>query len=181
MKIKNLISAILALVMGVLMMFSCKNENLSFKNFDKNKNANIEKEEFVEVFKNNYYRDWNNKNNDYLDDEDFYRSFFSVWDADKDKFLDTGEWSNAYDSYFKDYIINDFAAIDINRDDHVDYREYSNTITDSDFFKGWDTDENSYLSDEELANGVFNKWDSDQNGKLSKEEFDRFDDYYSDI
>lgn len=162
-----------------LVIHSCKRQSeISFSDFDKDNNKSIERDEFVEAFTSYYTKDWNNRENNYFDDENLYRSVFDIWDSDNDQLLDSNEWSNAYDNYFKDYIINDFSVIDLNRSEYIEFHEFSRAITDSDFFKLWDTDENSFLSQEELAIGVFSKWDQNKNGEINSEEFDRFINYY---
>ncbi len=155
--------------------------NLAFEDFDKNDNDLISYSEFEEVFTSNYYDDWNQKEDEYLDDEDFYLSVYGIWDLDDDELLSEAEWIEGYDYYYGDYIIQGYDAIDIDGDGFIEYVEYKDVLDGTKFFVDWDVDASEYLSEDELAQGVFNIWDLDGDNMLDNDEFYQFDSYYLDI
>ena len=66
-------------------------------------------------------------------------------------------------------------------DGFIEFTEYEGALADTDFYSDWDTDLDDYLTEEELAMGVFNRWDTDNSGTLDMEEYGDFDSYYLDI
>lgn len=159
--------AILITSIIVLLSISCEREkDLTFSAFDKDNNGTIERAEFQEVFTANFYDDWNQNDDEYLDDEDCYLSVYEIWDIDNDNLLSEDEWYLGYDYNYGDYIITDYDAIDIDGDGFIEYSEYTGILDDSDLYLEWDIDASKYLTDKELANGVFNQWDLDKDNKL---------------
>jgi hypothetical protein len=177
---KKILNIFLSLL--VLLTIACnRTTNLTFSDFDTNSNNSIEKEEFMEVFTNNFYNDWNNDDNQYLDDEDFYLSVYDIWDTDNDMLLSKDEWFLGYDYYYGDFILTNYDAIDLDGDGLIDYNEYTGVLRDTEFYTQWDIDASEYLSEEELAAGVFNIWDIDNSNALELDEYTEFDLYYLDI
>ena len=165
----------------IALSFSCnRNEELTFGDFDKNGNDQIERKEFVDVFVKNYYDDWNNKNNEYLDDEDFYMSTYALWDENNDELLSKEEWSTGYDHYYGQYINDDFEKLDKNTDGYIDHNEFLNAVARTDIFVDWDIDASKYINEKELAVGVFENWDLDNSNSLERKEFEQFEKYYLD-
>lgn len=182
MKNALLLKSFLSLMIISLITFSCdRQKELGFEDFDKDADNLVDRQEFKDVFTSNYYDDWNNKDNEYLDDEDFYISVYDMWDTDDDEVLTEEEWIMGYDYYYGDYIVKDYEAVDIDGDGFIEYAEYNDVLGDSDFFVTWDVDASEYLNEEELAEGVFTIWDVDNSGYLERDEFEEFDLYYLDI
>ena len=163
-------------------LLSCNREKeLTFNDFDKNNNGIIDEQEFEEVFTANYYDDWNRKNNDYLDDEDFYLTSYEVWDVDDDERLTEEEWLFGYDYHYGDFIVEEYEVIDIDGDGFIEYVEYEDVLNDTPFYTQWDVDASEYLSDTELAEGIFEIMDKDNDQVLDEDEYLEFDAYFLDI
>lgn len=172
----------IAFLSAVVFLFSCNRvENLSFEDFDKNNDKEISLEEFEDVFTANYYRDWDNDDDPYLDDEDFHTGVYDAFDADDDQMLTEEEWLYGFDYYYGNYIVTDFNDLDLDDDEHISYEEYYNSLGETNFYKDWDRDADDRISEEELATGVFTIWDVDNSGALEADEFEEFDSYYLDI
>ena len=161
---------------------SCQRaENLTFEDFDKDNDNVVDVGEFEETFTANFYNDWNVTDDQYLDDEDFMVSTYDVWDTDDDDLLTEDEWNMGYDYYYGDYVDYDFNAVDIDGDGFVEYTEYDDALIETNYFQDWDNDVDGYLTETELAYGVFNRWDLDNDGVLEPNEYRNFDSYYLDI
>ncbi len=170
------------MVAVLLVMISCdRTENLTFEDFDNDNSGVIEKNEFHKTFTKNFYDDWNQNDDPYLDDEDFYMTVYDVWDVDNDMALSYEEWLRGYDFYYGDFIVTDYESIDIDGDGLIEYEEYEGILDDTDFYVTWDVDASEYLSEEELASGVFHRWDIDNSGAIERDEYTDFDRNYLDI
>jgi Ca2+-binding EF-hand superfamily protein len=170
------------LAMFFIFSFSCDREkDLEFNDFDKNNDGLIAKKEFKKVFTKNYYDDWNRKDNEYLDDEDFLISVYQIWDVDDDELLSEEEWIKGYDYYYGNFVLTDYESIDVDNDGFIEYTEFDDALSDTEFFVSWDVDASEYLTQEELATNVFNLWDIDKSNTLEKDEFNEFDEYYLDV
>lgn len=166
---------------AILMAASPVSESLTFKDWDKDGNDLISRSEFVEVFTKNYVDDWNVIDDEYLDDEDFYHVTYAMWDVDNDNLLSKEEWQYGYDYYYGDYILDDYVAIDTDGDGFIEYQEYYDVLYPTQYYTVWDVDEDTYLSELELARLVFNNWDINDNNFLELDEYQKFDSYYLDI
>lgn len=155
-------------------------QDLSFKYFDKDGDSLVEKQEFRNVFIEKYQRDLDNVDDRGLDDEDFYTISYNVLDLNNDNIIDPSEWENGYRYYYNKYLINDLSLYDINKDNYLSYTEYLDALTDTDYFITWDIDRNTFLSEDELAEQVFETWDLNGNEVLSKTEFRKFNSFYKD-
>ncbi len=154
-------------------------QNLTFNDFDNDGDNLVEKQEFMDTFTSNYAEDWDNTDNTNLDDEDFYTATYSVVDIDEDDLIDEDEWNWGYNYYYGDYLGDDFDLYDY--DDYISYEEYYDAFDYTDYYATWDVDRDTYLSESELAEGVFESWDVNDNGVIDKNEFNSFDAYYLDI
>ena len=165
----------------ILMSAGIINDDMTFSDWDKNEDTFISRSEFIEVFKDEYVDDWNVVDDQHLDDEDFYKITYEVWDADDDELLSKKEWIRGYDYYYGNYVTDDFVAIDVDNDSYIEYKEYYDILGDTDYYAVWDVDEDTYLSENELARMIFNKWDIDSSNFIEPDEYNMFDAYYLDI
>lgn len=178
---KRTLNYLLAFIF-ILGVTSCnRNADLTYADFDINGDSNVTLDEFEEVFAANYYDDWNNDDNEYLDDEDFFMTVYGMWDTDGDKTLSDAEWRMGFDYYYGNYVIYDYATIDTNNDGFVSWEEFDEAVSDTQFFVSWDADASEYLDKEELGEGVFKIWDLNNNGILDEKEFNKFANYYLDV
>lgn len=156
-------------------------ENLTFTDWDKNQDGLISRSEFIDIFTYQYTDDWNLKDDEGLDDEDFFVSSYEMWDNDNDEMLTEEEWLFGYDYYFGDYVTVDYVAVDTDGDGFIEYAEYYDILDDTDFYTVWDVDANGYLNEYELARMVFNNWDIDNTNFIELDEYQDFDSHYLDI
>lgn len=172
------------IVTGMLIVLSSGKfvqDDLVFEDWDKNGDGLITRSEFVDMFTANYVDDWNVVDDAHLDDEDFYRTSYHIWDEDKDTLLNEQEWMLGYDYYYGDYILDDYEGIDADGDGYIEYTEYYDALRGNDYYPEWDVDEDMYLNEHELARMVFNNWDYDDSNFIEKDEYEEFDTFYLDI
>ncbi len=182
-RLKNIYSIITSLL-AMLIFVGCQPkepENLTFGDWDEDGDGVIRESEFVEIFNQHYFDDWNRTEDEYLDDEDFHHVIYSVWDADNDDLLSQDEWIMGYDYYYGNYVVRDYDDIDVDDDGFISREEFNEVLRETDFFTDWDVDKDEKLTDAELAKQVFQRWDTDNSHTLSREEYEEFDTYYLDI
>lgn len=170
------------MLIAMLFISSCAREKeLVFDDWDEDGNGKIELKEFTKTFMANYYDDWNNTDNDYLDDEDFYKVTYALWDADGDGVLGAEEYQVGYKYQFGNYTKDDYEVIDVDKDSYISYEEFRGSVDDTFYYSDWDINNDDQLSDEELAIGVFENWDYNDDLVIDPEEYMAFDNYYLDI
>lgn len=173
------------LAFTVLFFTTCllygQKENLTFNDWDKNKDAMISRSEFVDIFTYHYVDDWNIKDDEHLDDEDFFVSSYGMWDTDNDEMLSEEEWLYGYDHYYGDYVVVDYLTVDEDGDGFIQYTEFYDIFDDTDYYTVWDVDADGYLNEFELARMVFNNWDIDNTNFIEVDEYQEFDSLYLDI
>lgn len=156
-------------------------EDLTFTDWDVDGNSLITRTEFIDVFTANFYNDWNNVDNEYLDDEDFFKIVYRIWDVNNDDLLSIDEWNNAYESFFGDYLVVEQDYFDINTERTMVYQEFHEIIDDTDIFEELDVDKDSRINQIELARAVFNHYDKDDSNFLELNEYLELDADFLDI
>lgn len=169
------------LVLSITFIACTRHKDLTFEDWDYDNDALINYSEFERTFGKNYYNDWNQNDDPYLDDEDFLVSTFNIWDVDEDNQLTEEEWIIGFDYYFGNYVISAYDVVDENDDDLISYEEYYNVLNDTEFYRDWDLNEDNIIHEEELTAGVFERWDLENDGVLDVDEYAAFDSYYIDF
>lgn len=156
--------------------------NLTFDDWDEDDDMLIEKEEFIDVFTSEYVNDWNTEDDDHLDDEDFKNVTFRMIDVDDDNQLSAEEWTFGYEHYFQSYLLHDKMTVyDKDANELISYNEFRDAIDSTDYYVKVDVDHDSFLSQFELAEAVFNNWDTDDSSTITAKEYAYFDSYYLDF
>ena len=163
------------------LMFLNAQEDLTFSDFDVDGNSLITRTEFINVFTDNFIDDWDNVDNEYLDDEDFFRIVYKIWDVDNDDVLSIDEWTNAYESFFGDYLVVEQDVLNIGNERPMVYQEFHKIIDDADIFEELDFDKDSRINRIELARAIFNHYDKNESNFLELNEYLEFDAYFMDI
>lgn len=175
----------LKLILSIFLVFFATSlfAQQDFDNWDKDDDDRIEKEEFTDVFVDEYYSAWaEGAEPAGIVEEGFFRESFAGLDTDNDNMLSDEEWLVGYNYFYEDYLVNEeIGFIDTDDNGMIDYDEYYEVIYDTDYFTDVDLDSDNYISEYELAEYVFDNWDVDDNGVLSKYEWNSFKIYYLDV
>lgn len=160
-----------------LLLFMMTTVNLapdtSFNEWDKDGSDRVSIDEFQSRFIENYYSDWNVNDDEYLDDEDFYLMTFRILDTNDDEMLAPSEAKWGYDYLYGDYVDYEVTVRE-DSEEEMDFENFYDLVYDTDYFSDYDADSDTYLSEAELANSIFETWDIDGNGYLSRNEFNTF-------
>lgn len=173
MKLKNIFT------IGTL-LFSAAffGQQKNFSDYDSNRNNTIEKEEFIDVYKNEYSENVPMGTKTEISREDFYKMVFSELDRDRDENLNEDEWNIGLEYLYRDYLSKDYNLTDKDENSVIDYDEYYEQAYQTDYFTYWDVDKDEYLNEDERVEAVFTAFDSNDDGLLEKSEFDRFNSFY---
>lgn len=157
----------------ILLLIACeRTEDISFEEWDKDEDNKIDRIEFRETFTRHYFSDWNDKDNDYLDDEDLYQGIFGKIDQNNDKYLTEAEWLESVEYWYAEYAVIEFDSTDADADGRVGMAEFTDNDNLVDFYENWDTNkEDELLTEDELAAGLFSLWDVDKSGYIEETEY----------
>ncbi len=155
----------------------------TFPEWDKDGDKLIEKHEFTQKFRSEFFPAWADPFDEKgIIEEGFFKKSYAGLDTDNDNLLSDEEWLIGYNYFYDDYVIHEeIGMIDVNKDGKLEYNEYYDVIYNTEYFTDIDSDSDNYISEYELAEFAFNNWDIDGNGVLSKFEFNAFKFYYIDV
>lgn len=148
-------------------------------NFDSNKDGSWDEEEFGNAF-NRDFGNWDNNSDHHLNSEEFYSSTFATTDASGDYLITEVEWNMGREKVFRDFAgEGDFERHDINKDNQIDHKEWTQGFKDSDWFMSYDSNNDKRISIEEWKKGLFNHWDANKDKILNEEEYQAYSQYYT--
>lgn len=169
-------------VIGIFFSSTATAQNSSFEDWDEDSDGLIERNEFTDIFVDDYFQAWEPENEAGLIEEGFFRESFAGLDSDNDNFLSDEEWIIGYNYFYEDYLVyDDMAAVDSDDDGEIEYQEFYDALYETEYFTDIDLDEDNYISEYELANYVFENWDTNDSGLINRSEYNQFDDYYLDV
>ncbi len=175
-KIKN--SIIFFFTMMFTSILYAQDIEVDFYEWDSNNNELISRSEFNEHFTSTFETNWRLNEQGAVSGDDLYPATYQIWDVDGDQMLSEDEWLYGYDFNFGDYVLDDYNAVDTDKDGFVDYVEFYETMQETDYQAMYDVDGDNTISRYELSRAIFNSWDYDDSNFIEKDEFDRFKNYY---
>jgi Ca2+-binding EF-hand superfamily protein len=154
-----------------------------FSEWDEDGDNLLEKEEFTDKFRTEFYSAWAKKSDTRgIIEEGFFEQSYAGLDTDNDNLISDEEWLIGYNYFYDDYLVNEeIGFIDTNNNNKLEYQEYYDVIYNTNYFTDVDLDSDNYISEYELSEYVFNNWDFDNNGVISRYEFNSFKLYYLDV
>lgn len=143
-------------------------DSYSFEWFDLNNDGVLDEIEAWETY--NFTNTFSNLSNK----ENFYNFFFSNTDFDSSQSVSREEWYTDFNALLSHWTSIEFTAADTNQDKVVNRTEWLNIFLESGWFEAYDSNNNSQVSYEEWAAGLFKDWDTDDNNQLDKAEFESY-------
>lgn len=120
---------------------------------------------------------WDENDDAFLDENEFYGSYFETWDVNDDELLEEEEWTTASADFGLEG--ENWADWDTNKDNKLDEVEFRAGVEKNNYFRDWDKDKNNTLNEREYSEGVFGLWDDDDDNSITNEEYDtRYNRYY---
>jgi hypothetical protein len=148
--------------------------NEDFGSYDMNGDQRWDATEYqTRMQSSDIYRNWQANPNEFTQN-DFDRGMYRRWDADGDGYLSADEYATGNQGWEADYG-NNFEAWDTNADRMLDETEYMDGMANTSIYSDWDTDGDTYLSEEEFNNGLYTSWDTDRDNYLSADEYNNAD------
>lgn len=125
---------------------------------------------------NSRYSEWDHDKDGFLDEREFVKSFFELWDRNNDGKVSRSEWNTAAE----DYGVNaaDWSALDPDKDGFLEMVEFDKGILEIGWYNAWDLDKDKLLTDREYIFGVYNLWDTNGDNVLDEKERRLYDYYY---
>lgn len=155
------------------------NNNNRFDEYDGNRDANIERNEFDQRFGQNYDR-WDTNKDENIDQREFFEYTFMSLDRDRDRNLTQEEWEVGYDSMFGDFLGNrDYSRYDWDNNQKISQAEFDESLRNSYYYSDLDTNRDRKVDRNELNEQSYNRMDKNNDQKVDRSEYDAFDSFYS--
>lgn len=120
---------------------------------------------------------WDANDDNMLDENEYYSSYYDTWDVNDDNALDEDEWNNASRDFGMEG--QNWADWDVNKDNRLDENEFRTGAARNNNYSTWDRDGDKMLNEREYSDGVFGLWDNDRDGALTNDDYNtRYNRYY---
>lgn len=150
-----------------------------FDTFDTNDDGLWDENEFNETYSDEYYSDWDQDSDGFVDEAEFGATTFDNVDEDEDGYINDEEWQGGSEAMYGDYADeDDFGSFDTNDDDVLDENEWNYGFSDAGWYDTYDSDQSGTVDDDELTDGVFDDWDADDDGYLNEQEYQDSETYF---
>lgn len=117
----------------------------------------------------NIYPLWDQDRDSLLNESEFLQGVFYSLDTDHNGYLSPAEWN-----ILKEYNTNKFIAfkeVDENGDGRIDQTEYNDPVRTLTIYQDWDSNQDSYINQDEFIGGMFDVWDVNHDNRLSASEY----------
>lgn len=157
-----------------MLLFSCTAPKtyVSFADWDSSKDLRLDRGEFVDAYLNQkYFNKWS-QNGISLSEEAFFDAVFDSLDTDRDGSLSLLEFNMRIKSFYFGLFHDSFDIWDKNSNAGISREEFEIRVLSSNLADIWDINSDKYISERELAGGMFYICDTDGDGYISEIELD---------
>ncbi len=112
-----------------------------------------------------------------LNESEFATGFYSNWDMDDDPRVTEAEYDAGVDRWYGSEYNTPFSDYDLDSSGYIDGREFGEGW-DSGYYRQWDVDGDSVLTEAEYSTGVFNNADLDSDQVITVEEEGWFEGWF---
>lgn len=149
-----------------------------FGEYDLNDDGLWDSDEFGDAYEEDWTT-WDSDDDNYLNDNEFYTTYYSWIDTDNDNRIDQNEWNVGYNNLYGDYgTVEDFGEYDLNDDGFLDDNEWFEGWGDSNWFSDYDLNDDELVDNDEWDEGLFGLWDEDDDDSWNEQEYNTFTTYY---
>ncbi|MGA9326026.1 MAG: hypothetical protein WBV47_08260 [Salegentibacter sp.] len=161
----------------VLISVAAAAQNSGFRKYDVNGDKIVDRQEFNTRYADNY-KEWDRNVDQNVDKDEFYGTNFDHADRDNNGKLSSDEWYAAYDNMYKDKLAKrDFGTYDTNQDGSISVFEFTDAFQGTNYYSSYDSNKDGKVDQEELNENVFKDWDDNNDGKLERDEYERHGSY----
>ena len=146
---------------------------MAFSDFDTDGDGNLNAEEVPMIYQDDF-AEWDTNDDGMLNREEFDMTTFSLTDMNNDEMLSEDEWNDGFNSFFGNWVEDDFATFDANADGNLTDDEWNEAFADSEWFSTFDADGSSMVAEDEWDTGLFNDWDTNDDDMIDENEFNVF-------
>lgn len=151
---------------------------VTYNDYDANRDGAIDNDEFNERFSDNY-DDYDTNRDGSISDRELYEANFNSLDDNGDRNLTQEEWEVGYDNMYGEHLdSNDFNRYDSDGNENISNEEYYNSLRTTDYYSSFDTNSDGSLDRDEMNQGIFNQWDRNQDGRIDNTEYDESSSFY---
>lgn len=159
-----------------ILVFGENSNEATFNALDINNDNMLDVNELPAIYQDNF-GEWDTDDDGELSSTEFYDTAFFLSDTDDDDLIDEDEWNMGFNSFYGEWIDDDFATFDADADGFLDADEWDNAFADSAWFGDFDADDDTFVTDTEWDEGIFDGWDLDDDTFIDDEEWNDFADF----
>jgi Ca2+-binding EF-hand superfamily protein len=167
-------------IMLLIAFSSCRSNKFSthaFKDWDLNGDGAVDYDEFSHILNNKkLMKHWGLNGDSAISEDELFKLFFALWDSNNNGIIENNEWNYGTRNYFAIYLVSDhgtFIEWDLNGDLKLDEKEFRMALTRADFFGGWNFRDDNKVDAAEFTERLFTFWDLNKNGSIEESEYER--------
>ncbi len=141
----------------------------SYSDLDHGNDLQLSQAEFDNTFGRDLFAAWDTDSNRNIDEDEFYRGVFDLFDADGDGTLSLSEYDDGWSGWFNTQNYVGFTELEADGDGVLAVEEFRAGLAATDLYERWTYD--GALGEEEFTTAIFSIYDVDSDGMLTQEEF----------
>jgi len=158
----------IGLVIGLLGLSATAQTLPAFSSLDRDDNRVLSQAEFG-AFGREIFAALDRDGDGNIEEDEFYRGIYEIWDVDNDGFLTLPEYDDGWSAWFDPLNYVAFNELDSDADDVLEKDEFQAGLADTRLYHRWTFD--GALGEREFVTAIYNVYDADSDGFLTQDEF----------
>ncbi len=143
---------------------------MSYKDWDSNGDAIVDRSEFLNAYAHaNYFEKWSSGSSATY--AELFEGIFKTLDTNKDLKIDQREFESRVKPFYFNMFHGSFSGWDNDGSNNIDKQEFMKHVSSTDLAVLWDTSGDKYITDSELASGMFYLCDANKDHQIDEIEF----------